>query len=362
MIEIWEDKEVRFDLPLSHMRLRSGEKVIDRLDFVEDTKGNGGDKGRLVITNLRLIWHSLTITRISLSIGLNCIISATTKIVNSKLRGTTEALHLLTKSNNARFEFIFTNLVLGNTRHFTSVMGVHKAYQSSRLYRELKLRGAVVRGRQLNILPLEQIYSTIEGIWNLSSDQGNLGTFIITNIRLIWFADMNENFNISLPYIQMVSVKIRESKFGPALVVESSVSSGGYVLGFRIDPQQKLHTVAKELSSLHHIHTHRPEFGIEYSLNVPDPISEEAPIVPEEIEEFDGGATDDLSLALVSYYTEGGNAAGQDQPPVYCAQLGLAIESLRDGYTLSHLWQVLPSTPASTPAANPNPTTADTTV
>lgn len=43
-----------------------------------------------------------------------------------KLRGTTEALHLLTKSNNSRFEFIFTNLVSGNTRHFTSVMGVHK--------------------------------------------------------------------------------------------------------------------------------------------------------------------------------------------------------------------------------------------
>jgi len=38
----------------------------------------------------------------------------------------TEALHILTKSNNTRFEFIFTNLIAGNSRHFTSVMGVHK--------------------------------------------------------------------------------------------------------------------------------------------------------------------------------------------------------------------------------------------
>jgi hypothetical protein len=43
-----------------------------------------------------------------------------------QLRGVIEALHILTKSNNTRFEFIFTNLIPGNSRHFTSVMGVHK--------------------------------------------------------------------------------------------------------------------------------------------------------------------------------------------------------------------------------------------
>jgi hypothetical protein len=43
-----------------------------------------------------------------------------------QLRGVTEALHILTKSNNTRFEFIFTNLIAGNSRHFTSVMGVYK--------------------------------------------------------------------------------------------------------------------------------------------------------------------------------------------------------------------------------------------
>ena len=48
------------------MKVRSGEKFLDRMDFVEDTKGNGGDKGRLVVTNLRVMWHSLTIARISL--------------------------------------------------------------------------------------------------------------------------------------------------------------------------------------------------------------------------------------------------------------------------------------------------------
>lgn len=48
------------------MKMRKGEHVIDKLDFIEDTKGNNGDKGRLLITNLRMIWHSLSTTRISL--------------------------------------------------------------------------------------------------------------------------------------------------------------------------------------------------------------------------------------------------------------------------------------------------------
>lgn len=46
--------------------MRNGEKIIDRLEFIEDTKGNSGDKGVLIITNLRAIWHSMTLARISL--------------------------------------------------------------------------------------------------------------------------------------------------------------------------------------------------------------------------------------------------------------------------------------------------------
>lgn len=33
---------------------------------------------------------------------------------------------------------------------------------------------------------------------------------------------MNENFNVSVPYLQIKAVKIRDSKFGVALVIETS--------------------------------------------------------------------------------------------------------------------------------------------
>eukprot|EP01043_Picozoa_sp_COSAG02_P040683 COSAG02_NODE_3312_length_6955_cov_2.028151_10_plen_64_part_00 len=44
-------------------------------------------------------------------IGYNCIVSLNIKAAQSRLRGNTQALFVLTKYNGSRFEFIFTNLV-----------------------------------------------------------------------------------------------------------------------------------------------------------------------------------------------------------------------------------------------------------
>lgn len=52
----------------SQMELRLGEHLIDKLEMVEDTKGNAGDRGRLLVTNLRLMWHSIAYPRVNLSI------------------------------------------------------------------------------------------------------------------------------------------------------------------------------------------------------------------------------------------------------------------------------------------------------
>ena len=48
------------------MKMRPGEMLIDKLDSIEDTKGNAGDKGRILVTNLRVIWHSQSMPRVSL--------------------------------------------------------------------------------------------------------------------------------------------------------------------------------------------------------------------------------------------------------------------------------------------------------
>ena len=91
------------------------------------------------------------------------------------------------------------------------VMFTFRAFNSSKMYRELKLRGAILENKNLKLLPMEEIVSTVNGVWNLSSDQGNLGTMIITNVRVVWYANMNDLFNISIPFIQIASVSQDQS-------------------------------------------------------------------------------------------------------------------------------------------------------
>ncbi|XP_051705403.1 BBSome complex member BBS5 isoform X3 [Oryctolagus cuniculus] len=289
---LWEDRDVRFDVSSQQMKTRPGEVLIDCLDSIEDTKGNNGDRGRLLVTNLRIIWHSLALPRVNLSIGYNCILNITTRIANSKLRGQTEALYILTKCNSTRFEFIFTNLVPGSPRLFTSVIAVHRAYETSKMYRDFKLRSALIQNKQLRLLPQEHVYDKINGVWNLSSDQGNLGTFFITNVRIVWHANMNDSFNVSIPYLQIRSIKIRDSKFGLALVIESS------------QQPQSLEALTVEQ------------------------IQDDVEIDP-----------DDHTDAFVAYFADGNKQ--QDREPVFSEELGLAIEKLKDGFTLQGLWEVM---------------------
>uniref|UniRef100_A0A8C9AR10 Bardet-Biedl syndrome 5 protein homolog n=1 Tax=Prolemur simus TaxID=1328070 RepID=A0A8C9AR10_PROSS len=313
---LWEDRDVRFDVSSQQMKTRPGEVLIDCLDSIEDTKGNNGDRGRLLVTNLRIIWHSLALPRVNLSIGYNCILNITTRTANSKLRGQTEALYILTKCNTTRFEFIFTNLVPGSPRLFTSVIAVHRAYETSKMYRDFKLRSALIQNKQLRLLPQEHVYDKINGVWNLSSDQGNLGTFFITNVRIVWHANMNDSFNVSIPYLQIRSIKIRDSKFGLALVIESS---------------------QQEINSLHKVYSASPIFGVDYEMEEkPQPLEA---LTVEQIQDDVEIDADDHTDAFVAYFADGNKQ--QDREPVFSEELGLAIEKLKDGFTLQGLWEVM---------------------
>lgn len=55
----------------------------------------------------------------------------------------------------------------------------------------------------------------------------------------VWHASLAENFNVSIPWIQISKVHVRSSKFGQALVVETVARAGGYVLGFKIEPDER---------------------------------------------------------------------------------------------------------------------------
>ena len=66
---LWQDRDIRFDASPGELALRPGERVIESFPRVEDTKGNTGEVGKFTVTNLRLLWQSLSKPRINLTIG-----------------------------------------------------------------------------------------------------------------------------------------------------------------------------------------------------------------------------------------------------------------------------------------------------
>lgn len=82
---------------------------------------------------------------------------------------------------------------------------------------------------------------------------------------------------------------MRESKFGRALVLETYAKSGGYILGFRVDPQDRISDVYKEIHSLFQIYSVGPIFGVDFTLESEAPNLEQllVPKVNEDTELID---------------------------------------------------------------------------
>jgi Bardet-Biedl syndrome 5 protein len=52
---------------------------------------------------------------------------------------------------------VLCGLLVRSPRIFTTVQAVFRAYETTKLYRDLKLRGAIIRDKTLNLLPHEQV-------------------------------------------------------------------------------------------------------------------------------------------------------------------------------------------------------------
>eukprot|EP00520_Triparma_pacifica_P019180 CAMPEP_0118662664 /NCGR_PEP_ID=MMETSP0785-20121206/16955_1 /TAXON_ID=91992 /ORGANISM="Bolidomonas pacifica, Strain CCMP 1866" /LENGTH=329 /DNA_ID=CAMNT_0006556229 /DNA_START=26 /DNA_END=1012 /DNA_ORIENTATION=+ len=323
---IWEDREIRFDTASKNLANRAGERIIDTINSVEDTKGNNGSRGSLVVTNLRILWVSHKNGRFNLSIGFNTVLTITVKKAKSKLRGSTLALFVMTKFMGSRFEFIFTSLVKNSPRLFTTIQAVLRAYETSKLFRDLKLRGSIIKDNNLVLLPGEHVSNNIQDVWNLSSEQGNLGQFYITNVRVVWHANLAQNFNVSVPYMQIKCIRIKDSgRFGKALVIETQQRCGGYILGFKIHPMEKLEIVLQEVMSLFRIFSVNPIFGVDFKEEEEMPSIDQLKVarVDDDVEIVD----DDSNNAFAAYYADGSGERGEEEREItFNEDIGLACE------------------------------------
>lgn len=274
---------------------------------------------------------------VSIAIGWNCILTMNVQTVVLKVHGTTQAMHIMCVANNVRYEFIFTNLGT-STQSFSPIFDILRSYQSSTYYREMRLRSAIITKGQLNMLKQEELINQVGGVWNLSSDQGNLGTLLSTNVRLVWYADVNDSFNMSLPWLQIQTIEMRNSKYGLALVITCKERGGGYILGFRIDPAERLTEIYKELSSLHIVYTENPIFGVWYEKKKLHRSESSRPDT--EIEELDQSQLNEINHHFSAYVVDRTEKT-EKTVPVYAAELGFAVEKPRDGLKLKDLFQII---------------------
>lgn len=61
----------------------------------------------------------------------------------------------------------------------------------------------------------------------------------------------------------------------------------------------------------------------------------------DKITEVDETKTDEINTKFSTYLADG--AKNECREPVYCKELGFAMEKIKDGFTLKDLWEVIPS-------------------
>lgn len=343
-MDIWQDKEMRFDVPAKMLALKDGERAIDVMHEVEDTKDNSGRKGSLVVTNLRLIWKAENRRRHNLSIGYGCLVGLNMKAANSRIRGKTQSLFVQAKTVDSRFEFIFTHLTKSGSRLFTTVQAVFRAYDTSRMYRDLRLRAALVQASDLKLLPRENLVNRHLNVWNLSEDEGSIGTMYTTSHRVAWHSNRAESFNVSIPHISISRAVAKESKFGPAVIIVTTPRVGGYRLGFRLNDESKIDDVVHEINVLMQAAKNNPDLGVQSQVEQDraDTSLESRKVTPAVLEGEDDSvfSQDEGGDAFAAYFADPSSRTS-DRDVVFSHELGLAIEEPPRDASLSSLWQVI---------------------
>jgi len=149
-------------------------------------------------------------------------------------------------------------------------------------------------------------------------------------------------------------MRMRDSKFGRAIVLETFAKAGGYILGFRVDPKERINDVFRELLSLYQVYSTTPVFGVDFAVeSVDNPTQSSSGShlemltstgnsrVTEDVEVID---EQEDSQAIAAYYAQTGMVDGEANQEDYIqfdSKLGLAVETLVNGLTLEQLWRVM---------------------
>lgn len=322
----WRDKSLSFDLRNSELELAEGEQLIACFYPIEDIKGNPNELGVLKLTNLRLIYICCDKKRVNLSIGWRTVSLAFKQNLKDSLGRTRTSLCILIKYESTKYEFVFNKMPSAETGRgnevdlwdcqgdwgllmklrkfckekslpvshlspmylddpFDVVFKVWQSYKQTQLFRHCRanLSHLLSSNRtevdvdpatnqlthplsvgDINKLPSEDSIEIYKNILHYESRSVRYtGVLILTNLRIIWIDDSLPLRNMSIPYIRIGSMKLKQSD---RLIINTldyvattthielrSPKSGSTAMKFVFEQAQDLYTLFKA----------RPRFGPE---------------------------------------------------------------------------------------------------
>lgn len=366
---IWQDRELRFDIPKNEIKLRKGEEALDTIANVEDLKGNNGEIGTFIFTNLRLIWYCNNNISLNLSIGYDCIIEYKEQAFTSKITGETTALCIKCRSKNTRFSLLFNSVNEGGPSLITALQSLVKIYESSRLYRDVKFKGNITKDKKLTLLPDENISGTFSPVFFISQNlkEKTNGQVLIGNIRFVWIASSVDNYNLSVPWVQINTVcSQNDTKYGKVMVVETNKFFGGAKYLFGCGDPQLLEKMLDDVTKALFYYRDCPTIGIDIKkffneneskkketeekkeINVKENkenIQNFTQMVnkknEDEDEIVDQNYINEMTNALTYQEGNGRNKQNAITDIVFSNELGCAVEKLPENVTIDSLWKII---------------------
>ena len=225
--------------------------------------------------------------------------------------------------------------------------------------------------KKLDLLLDEEISGKYKNISFVSSDQNYFGTFITSNIRIVWFCNNVENFNLSIPWIQISSINLQENEeYGKILIIKSQKLFGGNSYPFFSNDQKVINNLINEVLSLKKIYQSNPILGIDIRKLVDNNQFEKQKKNPNNeintnskqdnekkkskhdilYENLLNNMNDDDEIVDNNYINETANIYllndnKSDQVVlsdiVYNEELGLAVQKLPENVTIDSLWKII---------------------
>ena len=251
------------------------------------------------------------------------------------------------------------------------------------------MKGFLTQDKNLITLPKEKVVGKINGVYSVNNDQATLGTYYLTNVRIIWYSSNMDNFNVSLPWIQIRLIKTKDfAKNGKCVCIETGKSGVSNIFYFKFN--ETLESVIKDIEINYQLNVNNPILGVDLSNNNNNSQTE-IKVTPntgvrtnstsstnvnsntsssqlnnnnnnqavhskkkkteDEFSHLTGAKHDDVEIIETNYFNEQSNmlyymTSNQERKNaitdiVYSHELGLAIEKLPDKSTLESLWKII---------------------